>query len=440
MFWLYSILLALGVTAFSPLLLLRDTQDGRYTRFLGERFGWLPPLRDPATPVPPGRDAIWIHAVSVGEALAVEKLAARLRARFPGRPLVVSVTTAAGRRVVERRINADRVFYFPLDFRFCVRRSLRAMRPGLVLIAETEIWPNFLREAAQHQVPVMFVNGRISGRSYARYRLIRRLLRPTLAAVSAFLMQTDTDAARVLDLGANPARVQVAGNLKFDLEPAARPELVEILRAQAQSAWIRQILVAGSTMEGEEEAVLEAYERLRAQRGARGAELLLILAPRHPQRFDAVARLVAAGGLPLVRRTRLPDEPLPAGGVLLLDSLGELASIYQIADAVFIGGSLTPHGGHNLLEPAYWGAPVVFGPHMHNFAAIAEQFLAAGAALRAASAQELANVWSRLLDDAGLRERIGQAGRAQLEAQRGATTRALDAIEAVLGTPLPAAH
>lgn len=424
MYLLYSIVLALGIAAMTPWLALGDSPNGRYTRFLGERFGRVRPV---------GQGAIWIHAVSVGEALAVERLIAQLRQRFPARPVVLSVTTATGRAVAERRIAADQIFYFPLDFRFAARRTLKAIRPALVLIAETEIWPNFLREAELQGVPVMFINGRISGRSYARYRLIRRLLRPTLGRVASFLMQTATDAERVLELGAEPERVQVAGNLKFDLIPPEHPAFLRRLGAKLGDAGISRVLVAGSTMESEEEAVLAAYRQVRAQAPA-PETLLLVVAPRHPQRFERAAELIAQSGLRWTRRTRLDTEPLPGGGVLLLDSLGELASVYQLAEMAFIGGSLAPHGGHNLLEPAYWGVPVVFGPHMENFAQIAEQFLAAGAALRTGSAHELGHLWQQLLADPGLRARVGGKARAMLESQRGATGRALEAIAAALGS------
>ena len=426
MYLLYSILLALGLVALTPLWLLRDSPDGRYTRFLGERFGRIPgPARGAAGP-------IWIHAVSVGEALAVERLIAQLRQRFPERAVVLSVTTATGRSVALRRIPADQIFYFPLDFRFAVRRALKAIRPDLVLIAETEIWPNFLREAALASVPVVFINGRISSRSYARYRLIRRWLRPALAQAAQFLMQTPTDAERILDLGAAPAQVQVAGNLKFDLIPAEQPGFLRLLRERLAAAGIARVLVAGSTMEGEELAVLEAY---RAALAAAAEPLLLVLAPRHPPRFERAAEMVAASGLPWVRRTQLEREALPAGGVLVLDSLGELATVYQLAASAFVGGSLAPHGGHNILEAAYWGVPVVFGPHMENFALIAELFLEAGAALRASSAQELGHLWRRLLADPEMRARVGNAARELLLSQRGATDRALEVIAATLGAP-----
>lgn len=419
MYWIYSMLLGLGLAGLTPWLLLRNSPDGRYTRFAGERFGRVGTAG--------GRGAIWLHAVSVGEALAVERLIAQLKQRFPSRPVVLSVTTAAGRSVAERRITADRIFYFPLDFRFAARRALRALRPELVIIAETEIWPNFLLEAALARVPVMFINGRISGRSYTRYRMIRRMLRPTLRRVAAFMMQTATDAERVLYLGADPARVQVAGNLKFDLIPPEQPAFLARLRQQLEEAGIQKVLVAGSTMESEEEPVLGAYRQVLAQATAAKAQML-VLAPRHPQRFERVAGLLEASGLPWARRSQLEDGPLPAGGVLLLDTMGELASVYQVAATAFIGGSLAPHGGHNLLEPAYWGVPVVVGPHMENFAQIAEQFLSAGAALRAASGLELGHVWQALLADPERREAIGGAARRLLESQRGATGRALEAI------------
>jgi len=424
MFALYSTLLALGLVCLTPWLLFRNSPDGRYTRFLGERFGGLGAV--------PGRGTIWLHAVSVGEALAIERLIAQLRQRFPQRSVVLSVTTATGRAVAERRIQADRIFYFPLDFRFAARRALKAVQPELVLIAETEIWPNFLREAEALGMPVMFINGRISGRSFARYRLAGRIMHPTLARVTKFLMQTPTDARRALALGADPERVEIAGNLKFDLIPPEHPAFLAMLRGRLQAAGNPRVLVAGSTMEGEEAAVLAAFRK--ACEGGTPPRPLLILAPRHPQRFDRVAELLASSGLAWQRRSRLEESGggLAPGGVLLLDSIGELASTYQVAALAFVGGSLAPHGGHNLLEPAYWGVATAFGPHMENFAAIAEQFLAAGAALRVGSAHELGHVWRRMLADEGARQHIGAAARALLASQRGATERALDAIAAVL--------
>ncbi|HZT72859.1 MAG TPA: 3-deoxy-D-manno-octulosonic acid transferase [Terriglobales bacterium] len=420
MFWLYSIVLALGLLAISPVLLLKDTQNGRYTRFLRERFGRIPKLEEAG--------AIWLHAVSVGEALAVERLIAMLREEFPERAIVLSVTTAAARGVIERRLPAQKLFYFPLDFRWTARRALRAVRPGLVLIVETEIWPNFLREAQAAGVPVAFINGRISGRSYARYRLVRRLMRRVLGGVTCWLMQTQTDAERCLDLGARPERVQVAGNLKFDLVPPEKRALLRLLADKFRQAGVDRVCVAGSTMEGEEPILLASFAAARE----RFPQALLILAPRHPQRFEAVAGLLAAAALPWTRRSRLESEGVIAGGVLLLDTLGELATVYRFADVAFVGGSLVPHGGHNLLEPAFYGAPIIFGPSMENFAAIAEEFLAARAAFRADSGPELQHMMLRLLENDRLREETGRNARLLLESKRGATARVVEVIRPLL--------
>ncbi len=415
MYWLYSVFLTIGLLAVAPYLLLKDTQDGRYTRFLGERFGRIAPM-------PPG-GVIWVHAVSVGETLAIEPLVARLRELYPERPLALSVTTAAARNLAERRVPASRIFYFPLDLPRAARRALAAVAPALVLIVETEIWPNFLREAATRNTPVLFINGRISGRSFARYRLLGRLLRKPLGCVRGFLMQSETDARRIVELGAPPERVQVIGNLKYDLLPAENLSFRKSMQNALRRAGIRQVLVAGSTMEGEEELVLEAWRTLKPAYGR-----LLVIAPRHPQRFEAVARKLTASGLPWTRRTRLDTDGLAADGILLLDTIGELAAMYQFAQAVFVGGSLAPHGGHNLLEPAYFGVPVTFGPYMFNFSSIAEQFLKQGAAFRTDSAPELARVWQRLLDEEPLRRRMGEAARQLLAAKRGATDRVLEVI------------
>lgn len=421
MYLLYSIVLALGLLVFSPVLLAKDSQDGRYTRFLRERFGRVAPMTQPG--------AIWVHAVSVGEALAVERLIATLREEAPDRPVVLSVTTATGRAVAERRIGADRIFYFPLDFTFAVRRTLRAIRPSLVLVVETEIWPNFLREAAAQKVGVVFINGRISGRSYARYRLIRRLLRGTLASAARFLMQTRVDADRIIDLGADTRRVEIAGNLKFDLIPPENHRLLELMQERLRASGIAQVVVAGSTMESEESLVLDAWQVIAESFPAS----LLILAPRHPQRFDEVAQLLDQRQIPWVRRSRMEARTLlPCRGVLLLDTLGELTSLYKLADVAFVGGSLVPHGGHNILEPAYFGTPTVFGPYMQNFAQIAEQFLEAEAALRADSSIELGRVWAHLLSSRELRTQVGAAAQRLMESKRGATARAIQVIDELL--------
>lgn len=422
MYWLYSIFLGLGILAAIPFLLLKDTQDGRYTRFLGERLGRLAPI--------PRAGAIWVHAVSVGETLAIEPLIARLRELYPERPVVLSVTTAAARNLAERRVPANHIFYFPLDLSWILRRTFDAVSPDLILIVETEIWPNFLREAAARQLPVLFINGRVSARSFARYRLLGGLLSRPLACVRGFLMQSETDARRIIELGAPPERVQVVGNLKYDLLPAENLAFRRLMQNELRRAGIRRVLVAGSTMEGEEELVLAAWDALPARENC-----LLVLAPRHPQRFDTVARRLSAGGLPFSRRSHLERDGLAPGGVLLLDSIGELAAMYQFAQTAFIGGSLVPHGGHNLLEPAYFGVPVTFGPHMQNFAAIAEQFLKAGAAFRTDSAPELARIWQRLLEEEPLRRRAGDAARQLLAAKRGATDRVLEAIARQLDSP-----
>lgn len=423
MLWLYSIVLGAGLLALSPVLWLRDGPNGRYRRHGRERLGRLPALAQPG--------AIWVHAVSVGEALAVERLVRDLRAAFPQRPVVLSVTTAAARRVAEGRIQADRIFYFPLDFRFSTRRALAAMRPALILVAETEIWPRFLREARKAGARVVFVNGRISSRSFTRYRWARPWLHGTLARVDGWLMQSETDAERVRDLGADPGRVRVAGNLKFDLEPPESRGLLRQLARHFSASGVETVVGAGSTMEGEEEILLAAFAQLRQRFPA----TLLVLAPRHPERFEAVARRLEASGLPWSRRTQLETAGVRAGGVWLLDSLGELAALYRYADVAFVGGSLAPHGGHNLLEPAYFAAPVVFGPYMHNFAAIAEEFLTARAAFRAESGAELERILGRLLGDDRLRTTTGQAGRAVLQAKTGATGRVMAFL-----APLLAGH
>jgi 3-deoxy-D-manno-octulosonic-acid transferase len=329
---------------------------------------------------------------------------------------------------------ADAVFYFPLDWPGPVRRVFDAVAPGLAVIVETEIWPNFLREARRRGVPVVFVNGRISERSYARSRrwqvVAGGFFRRVLGDARLFLMQSEADARRLLALGADSARVEVAGNLKYDVAPPTAGRVVAWLGEQGRANEGRAILVAGSVAEGEEHLVLSAFSKVRDK--FPGA--LLVLAPRKPERFEAAAALAAARGLRLVRRTQLDlSRSLEQGmQVLLLDTVGELAALYQAADVVFVGGSLVAAGGHNVLEPAWFGKVPLFGPHMQNFRDIAAAFLEEVAAIQVASADDLARRWEELLANPAKREAMGRAAQMLLERNQGATERTLERIAGVL--------
>ena len=430
MYLLYSVLTLLLFVVVSPYFVYQAIRYKKYIGSLKERLGFLP-----ITFNLDGEESIWIHAVSVGEVLTARALASDLKELYPRLRLFLSTTTVAGQQVARLNQSVDGVFYFPFDWAFIVRRTLNLVKPRLFIMMETEIWPNLLRLCRARGVKTMMINGRISSRSYPRYRLVRPLFRRVLADVDRFCMQSEESARRIIDLGADPTKVAVTGSLKFDsLElPSATPHgrtrerVLRFFRITPN----RPVIVAGSTMRGEEAAVLRAFVRIKAS--APGA--LAILAPRHPERFGEVERLCRDTGLVTMRRSELPIDVEPRADVIVLDSIGELARIYQIATAVFVGGSLVDHGGHNILEPAIVGKPILFGPYMQNFKEIADTFLANGAALQIQSDGELEEALPRLLTDPVRRARLGAAARALVEANRGAKQKTLAVIAELAPAP-----
>ncbi|MCL4523319.1 MAG: 3-deoxy-D-manno-octulosonic acid transferase [Acidobacteria bacterium] len=433
MYLLYSLLTAIGMILLLPYFLVRGLGSGKYFHNLGERLGALPcAILSKASGA---RGSIWIHAVSVGEVLAGLPLARAIKERFPERKLFVSTTTRTGQDLARERMTfADGIFYFPLDWAFSVRRVMRVLQPRLIVILETEIWPNFLREARRASVPVVFVNGRISKQSFKRFSMLTGIfgefLRGALNDAALFLMQSEKDAERVRKLGAAEERVEVTGNLKYDFAPPNTSAIGDWLAKQIaeQERW--PVVVAGSVVEDEEEPVLAAFDIVeRAWRRA-----LLVLAPRKPERFDAAARIAEERGWKVVRRSRLSlDAPLDEeADLLLLDTVGELAGLYRFADAVFVGGSLVARGGHNILEPAAFARAPVFGPHMENFSEMAADFLAARAAVHVADARELGEAWAELIRGEEKRRRMGEAAKALVESNRGATAKSLERIAAIL--------
>jgi 3-deoxy-D-manno-octulosonic-acid transferase len=438
MYFLYRILTATGMLVLAPYFALRGWRRGEPSGALWERLGIIPRgiVSRAEVSVADHDGAIWIHAVSVGEVLAAKPLVEALKLQFPGRAVFVSTTTETGQRLARTRLQCcDGIFYFPLDWVVPVRRALKAIKPGLVIVMETEIWPNFLREAHREGVPVMFVNARISERSFARYGrwkfLVGEFFARTLQDPALFLAQTSEDAKRIVEMGAPEERVEVTGNLKYDGAPLLEPgPFVEWFKEQIakQERW--PVVVAGSVVAEEEEAVLAAYDVVQRQ----WRRALLVLAPRKPDRFDAAAEIVSAGGWEVVRRSAL-DLALPLSenaDVLLLDSIGELTGVYALADAAFVGGSLVPAGGHNILEPAWFGRPPVFGGSMENFQEMAEQFLVARAGIQVSSGTHLGKVWLQLIEDDAIRERMGRAARELSERNRGATARSLERILTIL--------
>jgi tetraacyldisaccharide 4'-kinase len=436
--------------------LVRALRDRRYFRGFAQRLGYLPgPYRQT------GHAAIWLHAVSVGEVLSAATLVRELRARFPEEPLFVSSTTIAGKAAAEEKLGAsvDGVFYAPLDYAFAVRRVLRTIRPRVVVVLETEIWPNLYRETKRAGIALVVVNGRVSDRAMPRYLRFRWFFRQALAAPDAILAESGASQRRYLELGAPAERVRLGGNLKYDFDPKELQTPAEVLafvnRLRPSAVWIAASTMAPAAAgdPDEDEAVIAAFRELAASHPG----LLLMLAPRKPERFDAAAARLARAGVAFVRRSELgaqsgdtpardrkPDIPHSQPGVspdcltaLLVDSIGELGSLFRLADVVFMGGTLARRGGHNVLEPALFGKPVIAGPHMENFPEIALKFTEAGALVRIGNAGELAGAVGKLLDDREARERIGAKALETAGGERGATGRAVTEIERLYAESVP---
>jgi 3-deoxy-D-manno-octulosonic-acid transferase len=443
MYFLYRIVTAVGMFVLAPYFALRGWRRGERRGALRERLGILPAnivasanngAAEAAGSVRDG-GAIWVHAVSVGEVLAATPLVEGLKREFPGRAVLVSTSTETGQRLAcERLKSADAIFYFPLDWIVPVRKALRAIRPAVVIVMETEIWPNFLRESRRAGIPVIFANARISERSFARFErwrfLVGEFFARTLAEADLFLAQSEEDAKRLVGMGAAEDRVEIAGNMKYDVSPAPLGQFGTWLETQIRQQERWPVLVAGSVVEGEEEAVLAGYDAVQRQ----WRRTLLILAPRKPDRFAAAEKIAAEAGWNTLRRSQLNlGEVLPENiDVLILDSIGELAGLYSLADAAFVGGSLVRAGGHNILEPACFARPPVFGPSMENFSEMADQFLDAHAGVQVANGQQLGEVWVQLIENNAMRERMGNAARDIAERNRGATARSLNRIASII--------
>lgn len=428
-FALYDLLLLLIAAGLIPWYLLRRILGLRTRSGLRERFGWYAPQRLAAIA---GRPVLWIHAVSVGETRAAIPLIKALRQRWPEHALVLTNVTETGHEVAGTIAELDLCLFFPFDLSFVIRRVLDRLQPTLIVIVETEIWPNLIRSAALRHIPLALVNGRISDRSYPRYRRCKGILAPLLQQVSRFCMQSDVDSERMMALGARPESVITSGNLKFDMPMNLAEADPALLRSRYRLPKDLPLWICGSTHDGEEAALLQSYRTLLEQ----GAELALILVPRHPPRVPAVCELLTARNFPYRRRSQLTAEsPLLAKGeVLLVDTLGELLPLYAASDLVFVGGSLVPVGGHNLLEAALVGRPVIFGPHMHNFREISGLIRNAGAGAQVQAAEELPALLTRYLRDPQLGQQQGAAGRQLIAAHSGATARTVALLQALVPT------
>jgi 3-deoxy-D-manno-octulosonic-acid transferase len=424
----YNLALLAALVATAPWWLWRMMSTQKYREGLKERLGEIPTslrrMRDHSE-----NPVIWLHAVSVGEVLAVSRLVSELDWVFAGYRLLVSTTTYTGQALARERFGASRVFYCPLDLPWAVYAYLQTLRPHLLILAETEFWPNLLSGCFHRGIPVAVVNARISDRSWPRYQMLKPLWKPLLGRLSAVLAQTETDRERLLALGCQPGRVRVAGNLKFDVRVADQTDATRLLTRLAAG---RRLLVAGSTLEGEESALLAAWPKLLEV----DPELAMVLAPRHPERFSEVAGLLGRSGFPWQRRSDWPAkpvyalEPLKAGQIVLLDSIGELASIYSLASVAFVGGSLVPAGGHNPLEPAQFAVPIVMGPSYANFRAITDQ-LRAHQGVRIVDRDTLAPVLIELLTDPDRAADAGYHAKDVFDREAGATDRCLEALRAL---------
>jgi 3-deoxy-D-manno-octulosonic-acid transferase len=429
MLWfLYNILFAIGIIVMLPRALVRMRRRGGYARNFGQRFARYSPellaqLR--------GGGRIWVHAVSVGEIFVAARFMQEFRARRPDVKFVLSTTTSTGYGIAEKEVAApDVLIYLPVDFSSIMKRALSIIRPKALVLVECELWPNLIRLARRGGIPVMLINGRISDHSYSGYSKLRVFTRPLLAQVDLLCVQSEDDRQKLASLGADPARLNVVGSAKYDMTPA-NGDGEEKARAALETAGItrdRLVLLGGSTWAGEEEALLDVYRDLRATIN----NLVLVLVPRHAERRDKVLSAIADRGLNVVRRTELKPRASAAPDVLLVDTTGELRGFYACADVIFVGKSLSEHGGQNIIEPALCGKPIVVGPNMENFAAVTQDFLAAGALVQVRDTAGLRDAVRALLSDPAKRVFLGQKARSLVGEKAGAIDKTLQLVFSVL--------
>jgi 3-deoxy-D-manno-octulosonic-acid transferase len=418
MYIIYNVLLILATIILSPYMLFKLVTVPKYRGGISQKLGRV---RKGVLKALGGTRPIWVHAVSVGEVMAAHPLIRELRKRYPGRKLILSTVTVTGNFTAKKRVpEADAVFYFPFDYPWVVRRVIRIISPAIVLIAETELWPNFFRELKRQGIPSALINGRISPRSYGNYLKFKVLFSKVFEQVTLFCMQSDEDAARIKDIGAPPDRVLVTGNLKFD------QKITTVQTPPVAIAAGRKVITAGSTHRGEEAILLETFTRLRKKY----PDLVLIIAPRHPERFDEVCGIITNSGYECQRRTRLKGQ---VRDVVLLDTIGELRAFYGACDIAFVGGSLVKVGGHNLLEPAAMKKPVIFSRYMFNFKEISEAIIEAGGGYMVRDKEELYAKLDSLLSSKELSLSMGEKAFKMIAANSGATVRTIDAVHGLIG-------
>ena len=437
MYFIYSLLLGLAFLILLPRFLVDAVRHGKYVAGFRERLGSLSPLKSN------GRPVIWIHCVSVGETQAARPLVRGLRERFPHHLIAISTITLTGQTLAREAFKTDaaKVFYFPFDWRWVVRRTLKAINPDAVLIMETELWPSFLRECKEQRISVAIVNGRLSEKSFRRYRLIRPFMKRVLSSLRLAIMQTEADADRLRALGMDAVKTLVAGNLKFEAGTMPTNELLTAEFRERFKLNDSDLILAASTHASEEVIILNSFRQVVSSSKSRTeSKPRLMIAPRHPERFTEVADLLKTSGLRWVKRTWPADASDGEAEVVLLDSIGELNSIYPLATIVFVGGSIANRGGHNILEPAALGASVITGPHTYNFQSIVQTFVEAGAIIQlgtmsdSAAMVELANVISELLADPARRRELGELAQSLVNDNHGATARTLESLNSILSS------
>ncbi|HKB68794.1 MAG TPA: 3-deoxy-D-manno-octulosonic acid transferase [Pyrinomonadaceae bacterium] len=433
MYFIYSLLLTVGFIILLPRFLLDAFRHGKYVAGFRERWGSLSPIQTD------GRPVIWIHCVSVGETQAARPLVQGLKKRFPQSLIAISTITLTGQNLAREifKDDAAKVFYFPFDWRWVVRRTLKAINPDVVLVMETELWPGFLRECKVQQIPVALVNGRLSAQSFRRYRPIRKFMTRVLSSLSLALMQTEADAERLRALGMDANKTFVFGNMKFDAGTMPDTDSLTTAFRERFKLDASPLILAASTHEPEETIILNSFRQVSSRSETKPR---LMIAPRHPERFAEVADLLKTAGLRWVRRTANPEPSDGLAEVILLDSIGELRYVYTLASIVFVGGSIARTGGHNVLEPAAVGAPVIVGFHTYNFQSIMETFSEAGAIVQlqpmsdSATIVELGNEISELLINPARRREIGALAQRLVTENRGATERTLRAIDSMIAS------
>jgi len=417
MYIIYNLLLIIATVLLLPVILFKLITVPKYRGGITQKLGRL---RKGVMKVIRGTRPIWVHAVSVGEVMAAHPLIRELKKKYPDCKLILSTVTVTGNYTARRRVpEADAVFFFPFDYPWVVRRVIRGLNPQVVLVAETELWPNFFRELNRAGIRSAVINGRISPKSFSNYMKFKKFFSLVFSNVDLFCMQSEADAQRIQDIGAAPDKVIVTGNLKFDQKIPAAQSMPGIIPHG------KKVITAGSTHRGEEAILLEIFSQLRMKY----PELLLILAPRHPERFDEVAGLINNAGYECQRRTRLRG---PLKEVLLLDTIGELRAFYSLCDIAFVGGSLVKVGGHNLLEPAAMRKPVIFSRYMFNFKEISEALLSAGGGIMVRDRGELYAQIDKLLSDPELARRIGERAFEIIQVNSGAAKKTIDTVSGLI--------